>query len=85
MLKFRRSLFIVADVKAGETLTEKNVRSIRPAHGLHPRHLIEVLGRQATRDVRSGTPLQWDMIVGPPSATQPARVHISAEAKTSYK
>lgn len=85
MLKFRRSLFIVADVKAGETFTEKNVRSIRPAHGLHPRHLLEVLGRQATRDVRSGTPLQWDMIVGPPSATQLARVHISAEAKTSYK
>jgi|ERR1700733_8621504 len=62
MLKFRRSLFIVADIKAGETFTEKNVRSIRPAHGLHPRHLQDVLGHKATRDVSSGTPLQWDMI-----------------------
>jgi pseudaminic acid synthase len=70
MLKFRRSLFIVADVKAGEMFTEKNVRSIRPGHGLHPRHLPDVLGRKATREVRGGTPLQWDMVADPPISSQ---------------
>ncbi|HTM10436.1 MAG TPA: pseudaminic acid synthase [Verrucomicrobiae bacterium] len=59
---FRRSLFIVADVKAGERLTEKNVRSIRPADGLHTRHLRDVLGRRANRAIASGTPLSWDII-----------------------
>jgi pseudaminic acid synthase len=59
---FRRSLFVVEDVKAGEAFTSKNVRSIRPANGLHPRHLEEVLGRLATRDIRRGTPLAWDMV-----------------------
>ncbi|MDI3329045.1 MAG: pseudaminic acid synthase, partial [Alicyclobacillaceae bacterium] len=43
----RRSLFVVQDMKAGEIFTEDNVRSIRPAHGLHPRHLYDVLGRKA--------------------------------------
>ena len=59
---FRRSLFIVEDVQAGEMFTEKNVRSIRPGFGLHPRHLAEVLGRWATRDLRRGTPLASDMV-----------------------
>ena len=59
---FRRSLFIVEDVKSGERLTEKNVRSIRPADGLHPRHLGEVIGRSAKRDIESGTPLSWDIV-----------------------
>jgi pseudaminic acid synthase len=70
MLKFRRSLFVVADVKAGETFTEKNVRSIRPAHGLHPRHLPEVLGRKAAREVCSGTPLKWEMVVDAPASAR---------------
>ncbi|MGH9668964.1 MAG: pseudaminic acid synthase [Terriglobales bacterium] len=59
---FRRSLFVVEDVKAGEKFTEKNVRSIRPANGLHTRHLREVLDRTATRDIARGTPLSWDMV-----------------------
>lgn len=59
---FRRSLFVVEDVKAGERFTEKNVRSIRPANGLHTRHLKEVLGRAATRDIARGTPLAWEMV-----------------------
>jgi N-acetylneuraminate synthase len=71
MLKFRRSLFIVADVKAGEMFTEKNVRSIRPAHGLHPRHLPDVLGRKAIREVCRGTPLTWNMIADPPFGPSP--------------
>ena len=58
----RRSLFVVADVKAGEVITERNVRSIRPGHGLHTRHLDDVLGKHARRDLEKGTPLDWDMI-----------------------
>lgn len=59
---FRRSLFVVEDIKAGEPYCERNVRSIRPGHGLHTRHLEEILGRTATRDIERGTPLTWDMI-----------------------
>jgi N-acetylneuraminate synthase len=61
-LRFRRSLFVVADIKKGQKFDSTNVRSIRPACGLHPRHLPEVLGRQATRDVQRGTALAWDMV-----------------------
>lgn len=61
-LPFRRSLFVVRDVQAGERLTAGNVRSIRPAAGLHPRHLDQVLGRRATRDIPRGTPLSWDLV-----------------------
>jgi N-acetylneuraminate synthase len=62
--RLRRSLFVVADVKAGEPFTASNVRSIRPGHGLPPRHLPQVLGRFATRDIRRGTPLSWDLLGG---------------------
>ena len=58
----RRSLFVVKDIAAGELLTGENVRSIRPADGLPPKHLEEVLGRRATRDLKTGTPLGWEMI-----------------------
>jgi pseudaminic acid synthase len=58
----RRSLFVVEDVGAGESFTETNVRSIRPGQGLHTRHLPDVLGRSAVRDVKRGTPLSWDLI-----------------------
>ncbi len=61
-LAFRRSLFVVADVKVGEAFTKANVRSIRPAAGLHPRHLEEVLGRKAQTDIASGTPLTWELV-----------------------
>jgi len=59
---FRRSLFVVKDVKRGEVLTAENVRSIRPGHGLHTRHLPEVLGRRAACDIVRGTPLKWDLV-----------------------
>ena len=59
---FRRSLFVVQDVKAGDTFTVDNIRSIRPGNGLPPRFLDDVLGRQAGRDIERGTPLSWDLI-----------------------
>lgn len=59
---FRRSLFVVEEVRAGETFSEANVRSIRPGHGLAPKHLKEVVGRQAATDIKRGTPLGWEMI-----------------------
>jgi N-acetylneuraminate synthase len=62
---FRRSLFVVQDLRRGELFTAQNVRSIRPAHGLHPRHLAEVLGKTAARDISRGTPLSWDLVEKP--------------------
>jgi len=59
---FRRSLFVVRDVRQGEVFTVENVRSIRPAHGLHTRHLPEVLGKHAACDIELGTPLSWDLV-----------------------
>lgn len=59
---FRRSLFIVEDVKAGEVFTSRNIRSIRPADGLHTRYLDRILGCRATRDIKRGTPLGWEMV-----------------------
>ena len=59
---FRRSLFVVKDMKTGEVFTEENVRSIRPGYGLHTRHLNDILGRRAVRDIQRGIPLSWDLI-----------------------
>ncbi len=56
---FRRSLFVVKDVRAGEQLTNEHVRSIRPGHGLPPQFLDEVVGRFAATDIPRGTPLSW--------------------------
>jgi N-acetylneuraminate synthase len=58
---FRRSLYVVKDVRAGEPFTEQNVRSIRPGRGLPPKCLPDVLGRRAPRDLKKGTPLAWDV------------------------
>lgn len=63
-LAFRRSLFVVRDMQAGEPFTVENVRSIRPSDGLHPRHMGDVLGRKATREIHRGTPLSWDLVGG---------------------
>ncbi len=60
--RLRRSLFVVQDMKAGEPFTEKNVRSIRPADGLHTRYLEQVLGRSARCDIPRGTPLDWSHV-----------------------
>jgi pseudaminic acid synthase len=55
----RRSLFVAEDIKAGERFTERNVRSVRPGHGLLPKHLPEFLGQKAAQDIAKGTPLDW--------------------------
>jgi len=60
--KFRRSLFVVEDIKKGELFTKQNVRSIRPADGLHPRHLNDVLGKRSACDVERGTPLSFGLV-----------------------
>ncbi len=59
---FRRSLFVVEDIQAGDTFTDRNVRSIRPGYGLAPKHLNEVLGRHASAQIMRGTPLSWELI-----------------------
>ena len=60
---FRRSLFVVQAVRQGETFNEENVRSIRPGHGLHTRHLRQIVGQRAACDIERGTPLSWDLVV----------------------
>ena len=55
-------LSLIHILKAGETFTEENVRSIRPGYGLPPKFLKEVLGRKSARDIKFGTPLSWDCI-----------------------
>lgn len=58
-----RSLFAVQDIKAGEVFTEENVRSIRPAFGMHPMYYDKVLGQQAKTDITKGTPMDWKYIM----------------------
>ena len=64
-VQYRRSLYVVRDIKAGERVDAANVRSIRPGHGLAPKSLPEVLGRRAIRDLQRGTPLAWEMLAAP--------------------
>lgn len=59
---FRRSLFVVKDIAAGEKLTPENIRSIRPAYGLKPKYYKEVLGKVAKHAIRRGTPLSFEDI-----------------------
>ena len=61
-VSFRRSLYVVQNVAAGEKLTGDNVRSIRPGFGLAPKYLPDVLGRRAKRDIARGTPLSLEHI-----------------------
>lgn len=58
----RRSLFVVADVAAGQPFSPANVRSIRPGHGLHTRFLPAVIGRRASTSIEAGTPLRWELV-----------------------
>lgn len=62
-IQFRRSLYIVSDLKAGDVLTAKNVRAIRPGLGLPTKYLEQVLGKQVKHDVKRGTGLSWNLLV----------------------
>ena len=59
---FRRSLYVVKDVRKGDVFTAENVRSIRPGFGMPPKYLHEVLGRKATEDIERGTPMNWGLV-----------------------
>ena len=61
-LRFKRSLYIVKDVKAGDTFTPENLRVIRPGDGMQPKYYETVLGKTASRDIKAGTPLTWELL-----------------------
>jgi N-acetylneuraminate synthase len=61
-LQFRRSLYIVEDMKASDVITEKNMRSIRPGFGLSPKYYDVVLGKKVKYDIQRGIPVNWNMI-----------------------
>lgn len=61
---FRRSLFAVKDIKAGEAFTEDNLRIIRPGYGLAPKYFPQILGQAALKDIKRGTPIRFSMIGG---------------------
>ena len=60
--KFSRSLFVATDIKAGETITRHNIKSVRPNDGLPPGAINQVLGKTAKTDLKAGTPLSWDLL-----------------------
>ncbi|MEH7459135.1 pseudaminic acid synthase [Bacillus sp. JJ1127] len=61
-LKFRRSLYVAQDMKAGDVLTVENLKAIRPGYGLAPKYLPILLGKKVKKDVVKGTPVNWDLI-----------------------
>jgi N-acetylneuraminate synthase len=61
-LVFRRSLYICADLVAGDILTPRNLRAIRPGHGLPPKFIDQLLGKPVRRAVKRGTPMTWDLV-----------------------
>jgi len=61
-LQFKRSIYVSKDIKAGEVFSSENLRIIRPAKGLAPKHWEEVIGKKAATDIKAGTPLNWDKV-----------------------
>ena len=61
-LIFRRSLFVVKDINAGERITHENVRSIRPGYGLAPRNMDKIISMRAKKNIKRGTPLSWELV-----------------------
>mgnify|MGYP001563092987 FL=1 len=59
---FRKSLFVAKPIKRGEKFTKENVRSVRPGNGLPPKHLDEIIGKAASRDIAFAEPLDWSMV-----------------------
>ena len=62
-LMFRRSIYVVHDIKAGELFTSKNIRIIRPGAGLQPKYYDILIGKRSSRDIRRGEPLKWEFVV----------------------
>ena len=60
--EFSRSLFVVKDMKAGEIITQENVKSIRPGFGMHPKYYKSILGKRIKKDIKRGTPLTFELI-----------------------
>jgi N-acetylneuraminate synthase len=61
-LKYKRSLYVVADIKAGEAFTPENIRVIRPGDGLQPKYYEKIIGKISGRDIKAGTPLSWEIL-----------------------
>jgi pseudaminic acid synthase len=59
---FRRSVFAIEGIAAGQPFTRDNIRVIRPGHGLAPHNIKRLLGRRAVTDIARGTPLSWDVV-----------------------
>jgi len=62
-LQYRRSLYVVQDMKAGEAFTAETLRAIRPGLGLSPKYHDVILGKRANKDLKKGTPVSWDLLV----------------------
>ncbi|WP_375373867.1 pseudaminic acid synthase [Anoxybacillus sp. LAT_26] len=61
-LKFRRSIYVAKDIKAGEKFTKENIRVIRPGYGLEPKYFERIIGLTANQDLKAGTPLSFDLL-----------------------
>jgi N-acetylneuraminate synthase len=61
-MKFRRSLYIVKDMNAGDVFTSENLRVLRPGYGLPPKYLFVLLGKTVKKDIPKGTPVSWDLL-----------------------
>ena len=60
---FRRSIFVVKDIEAGETFNESNIRSIRPGMGIPPKNIEAIMGKTAKTSLKKGEPLHWEKII----------------------
>lgn len=61
-LRFKRSIYVVKDIKKGDSFTSENVRVIRPGDGLQPKYYDLVIGKEAPKDIKAGTPLSWELV-----------------------
>ncbi|MGE7601565.1 pseudaminic acid synthase [Peribacillus sp. NPDC097675] len=61
-MKFRRSIYVVKDVKAGDILTKENIRIIRPGYGLAPKYYENLIGKKVVKELKAGTPIDWDIL-----------------------
>jgi pseudaminic acid synthase len=59
---YKRSLYVVKDIKKGEKFTRDNIRAIRPGFGLHPKYLSQIIGKKASKDLKKGDRLSWFVI-----------------------